>query len=221
MEHARPPRPNLQGESRTRANGWLLVPLLYQAAQSAEPRVAWPEYVAVAIAGVSLVGTIAFGLANRATARRALQISERQEARHQSVLGLYLIEPVAWSHSELAERILGFHVLVSNPTDRPTSVVSAELHLTYSVGGVLTTVKVPAVGEAHSDLVPADLASIELPGRVDANDALAGWLLFRISPELIGGAAVERHELVIRDVHGIEERLQVAVFRELRREVSR
>jgi hypothetical protein len=177
----------------------------------------WPDYAAVAIAVISLGVSVAFGLSNRSTARRALRISERQEARRESLLTLHLIEPVAWSQASTSERILGFHILVSNPADRPTSLVTVELHLTYTAHDVLTTVKVPLAGDVSGTVVPTEVATVDLPVRVDANDAVSGWFLFRVSHELTGWAPVERYDVVIRDVHGIEESLQVTVFREVRR----
>jgi hypothetical protein len=124
----------------------------------------------VAIAAMSLAVAVVLGLLNRAIAKRALQLAARQEARPAS-LDLHMNESVAWRRS-MGERLVGFHVLVM---DRPSSLVSAKLHVTYGVDGVMTTVKVPHASSGLGDAVPAEVGPIGLPARLDANDALSGW----------------------------------------------
>src|SRR5215208_793152 len=87
--------------------------------------------------------------------------------------------------------------------------VRAELHLNYSVGGIVTTVKVLRMSDQASAAALPGLDLIQLPARLSANDAVSGWLLFQVKEALIGGRAIDRYELVVRDVHDLEETVQV------------
>jgi hypothetical protein len=186
-----------------------------QSGQANSEGILWTDYAPILAAAVSLIVSVTLGVLNRRTAKRALEISERQEARRDSSLSLHLNESVSWRSQSRGERLLGFHVIATNPTDRPTSLVASELRLTYTVDGILTTVKVPSASDVGSTSLPASIVPLEIPTRVDANDAVIGWFLFRIDDQLTNGRIVERYDFVLREVHGIEETLQVTVFREV------
>jgi hypothetical protein len=186
-----------------------------QSGQANSEGILWTDYAPILAAAVSLIVSVTLGVLNRRTAKRALEISERQEARRDSSLSLHLNESVSWRSQSRGERLLGFHVIATNPTDRPTSLVASELRLTYTVDGILTTVKVPSASDVGSTSLPASFVPLEIPTRVDANDAVIGWFLFRIDDQLTNGRIVERYDFVLREVHGIEETLQVTVFREV------
>jgi hypothetical protein len=64
----------------------------------------WLDYAALAIAALSLLVAFLFGFRNRSTAKRALALSERQEARRESCLALYLHESFAWRGSADGDR---------------------------------------------------------------------------------------------------------------------
>lgn len=183
------------------------------AAESTDAATLTLDYAAVAIAGLALAFTCVIGVLNRRTATRALELSERQEARRNSELDLYLIAVTSRRRETDGDRVLEFHVQVTNPADRASSVVAAELHVTYSVAsGVMTTVKFPHAVDTADDLATPGVSPLQLPARLDANDALAGWLRFRLGGEMMLGREIDRYDLVIRDVHGIEEALQVRVM---------
>jgi hypothetical protein len=186
-----------------------------QVAGQAGESAAWLSFVALAIAALSAIFSAAIGLSNRATAKRALALSEAQEARRDARLVLHLNESVSWRRSEQGERLLGFHVLVTNPTDRPTSLLGSDLHVAYSASSVMTTVKVPHDPSLATGRPAAEIAPIGLPAPLDANGALSGWFLFRVPDGLTGGRPAERYDLVVRDVHEILETMQVTVFREV------
>lgn len=182
--------------------------------EEAVTTLSWLDYASFVVAALSLLVSVALGLRNRSTAKRALEISEREEARREARLGLYLNESMSWRHSKDAYRLLGFHLLITNPTDRPTSIVSAELHLTYSVNGVVTTVKVqhepciilPGGGKA---------GVIEVSARLEANAAISDWLLFKVADGLTKDRPVDRYDVVIRDINGIVQSVQVTIFLEV------
>lgn len=188
--------------------------ILMIAAQPAGGVPAWVAYASAAVAALSLLVTILFGLYNRGVAKAALEISRRQEARRGSRLDLYVNETASWRSAGTPDRLLGVNVQVANPTDRETSVTRAELHLTYSVEGRLTAVKVPSNSEPPPELRPTRVEPLALPLRLAANEATSGWFLFLVPGGVVAGRAVDRYDIVLRDLHDIEQSLQVTVFRE-------
>jgi hypothetical protein len=167
---------------------------------------AWlQDYGALVVAALSLGVSVAFGVRNRSTAKRALELSEQQEARRTPRLDLRLLESVAWRGIGTTPRILGFNVVVANPTDRQSALVRAELHLTYTINAVVTTVKVPQAAPESLDHVPEQVSQTPLPARLDAGDAVSGWFLFSCDDDLTGGSPIDRYDFVLRDTHAVEE----------------
>lgn len=172
------------------------------------------DYAAIVVAAVSLVVTLVVGLLNRATAKRALDLAERQEARREARLELHVEESRSWRRSADGARVLGFRVVVRNPTDRGNSVVGADVHLTYRADQAITTVKVPCARDVAALDLPEHVNPINLAGRVDANDALSGWLIFVVPNGLTHRRAIEYYDVVICDVHGTEETFRLTWLQE-------
>ena len=183
------------------------------AKDSADPT-SWLEVTSLGVAILSFLLALAVGLWNRSTAKRALTLAEQQEARREARIDLSLDESVSWRNAYPGGRLLGFHLLITNPTDRPSSLVGAELRLTYGSDLVITTVKVRHDQEVRDAALPETVRPLELPARLDSNGAVAGWFLFRVDGGLTGGHPIDRYDVAVRDVHGIEELMQVTVFRE-------
>ncbi|MFV1990435.1 MAG: hypothetical protein ACC652_06810 [Acidimicrobiales bacterium] len=171
----------------------------------------WLNYAAIAIAALSFVSSFVFGLRNRGTAKRALAISERQEERHSPSLSLYLNDSAIWSALD-SGRLLGFHVQTANSSDRASSLIGAELHITYSIGQRLVTVKVPHGRDTSG--APGGVTPISLPRPIQANSAASGWFLFHIADDLVDSRQIDRYDIVVRDIHDLAESLQVSVLRE-------
>jgi hypothetical protein len=173
----------------------------------------WVTYATLGIAVASACTALVIGMVNRRLAKRALELSERQEARRERRVDVYLNWARLWRRHSDHGRLLGVHLLVSNPSDRPTSIVTAELHLTYKVDGVLATVKLPPVFgddelESAGDLLPATL-----PIRLGPNGAASSLFIFHVTDELTRGREIERYDVHVRDVHG-EEGRQITIFSE-------
>lgn len=173
----------------------------------------WLSYGSFAISA----GAVVISLSNRRTARRSLQLSEQQEARRDSRIDLYLIDSLDEQPTS-GDRLLAFQVLISNPSDRDNSIVAAEVHLTYSLEAVVTSVKVRHGIDRGTSSAFAGVKPLDLPVALDANGAVSGWLLFRIDSALTGGRPVDRYDLVIQDVHGTQESRQVTVINRLAHE---
>lgn len=163
----------------------------------------------VVIAAVALL----VALSNRRTAKRALELSERQEARREARLDLSLKEAVSWRPSGRACRWIGVRVLAVNPTDRDGSLIAADLHITYRIpGGRELVVKIPHGGDDEA-LAERMEPLLEIPVSLPSNGAAAGWLMFKIGDALIGDAAIERYDVVLHDSRGPVERVEPWVLR--------
>jgi hypothetical protein len=188
---------------------WWSASVLLSSVHVASP----PEWVTYASLGTA-VAAICVGIANRRIARRALDLSERQEERRESRLDIYLQDSFSRRRPAEGDRILAFHLLLANPTDRPTAVVEADLHLTYTTEGRMTTMKVRHAAENPKGLEQGR-DFIAFPTRLDANAAASGWIVFQVVDALVADHAIDRYELFIRDVHGLQEGLQVTVIPEI------
>ena len=146
-------------------------------------------------------------------ARQALQISRQQAAGNEPKFGMRLNESVALRSSTAGARVLAFHVVVTNSSDQPTSVISADLHITYTVDGHITVVRVPH-DENIETQSPMGGVTFALPVSLDPHGATSGWFRFLVSDQLTGGRPVERYDMVVRDVHDLSQSVQVTVFRE-------
>lgn len=173
------------------------------------------DFAPIAVASISLIVSILFAILNHGIAKRALRLSERQEARQGSQIDLYLHDSISWRAPQGERSILGVHLLVTNPADRGTSIVDIELYLTYTVNDNLVTAKVPHASQRGVDTAFADTSTLELPTTIPANDAAQGWVIFEVADGLTGGRPVERYQVVVRDVHHALEAREVLVFREL------
>lgn len=167
--------------------------------------------MALVVSALALVTSFIFGLRNRSTAKKALQLSEAQEARRQPMLDLTVDEALAWRASPTV-RLLGCHILVANPTDRSSSLVSVELQVSYTTEGVVTTVKIPTPSSASE--LPNGVRTSGLPIRLDPNSAVVGWFSFVVPDGLSGGHPIDRYDIAIRDVHDVIESWQT-IFHEV------
>src|SRR5215211_8717795 len=79
---------------------------------SSNSAISWVDYAAVGIAALAFLFSCGLGLSNRRTARKALALSERQEARRESELDLYLFTPTARRRESTGDRVLEFHIQV-------------------------------------------------------------------------------------------------------------
>jgi hypothetical protein len=135
------------------------------ALRAAGASLSWVDYASLSVAALAFATSAGFGFLNRRTTKRALAISQRQEARRESHLDIYLIGSRAQRRVEKKDRIIGFEVRISNPSDSPNSAV-----------------------------------------------ARSGWLLYRVDDVLAAPAEIDRYELVVQDVHGIERGLPVTIL---------
>ena len=169
----------------------------------------WVDWIPIVTSAVAVLLSLGFSLSNRRIARRALKISERREARRTPQFDIYVNDSGLWVNKLKAVREYGVYLRIANPSDLQTAVVFAELHVSYLVDDHPATVKIPTVSPPQ---LASDINSMELPRTIRANDAISGWLIFLVPEALLGEVYIQRYDLVVHDVHGVIESVQIAVF---------
>lgn len=169
-----------------------------------------PAWLPVAVAGVSAaiaVGSLAVALSSRAVAGRSLRLSEQQEQRRAAELDVSLKQGLSWRPGD-GSRWICLDVLAVNPTDRDGTIVSVDLHVSYTppAGGLLV-VKVPNGGAATAGW-PSGVAPLALPAAVKANGAVAGWLVFGLPQGLVPDGSVQGFNAVLHDSRGLTRTVQ-------------
>jgi hypothetical protein len=133
-----------------------------------------------------------------------LEITENQEKRRQPRLGIYLAN--GYRRQTPKQRLFGFLVSVSNPTDINNSIARAELQLTYLLANDVKAVgriqHDPAVGK-ETARNSSSATVFSLPLRVDAHQTVSGWFLFAADEALIRGGTIDSHNLILEDTHGV------------------
>lgn len=173
----------------------------------------WFRWMPVASAVVAVFALLV-ALSNRNTSRRALALSLQQEERRAARLTVTLDDSASWRRQD-APRWVGMKILAVNPTDRDAAVVSADLHIAYTLqSGHAMTVKVRH--ETTGDAFPTEVEALDLPARLQANGAVAGWLTFRLPADLFPpGAGIHRYDAVLQDSRGIAATASASVLREV------
>lgn len=106
------------------------------------------------------------------------------------------------------------HVRAVNPTDRYGSLIAADLHITYKIpGGAVMVMKIPH--GAKDEVMPESIAPLEISAPLPNNGTVDGWLMFKVDDALIGDAAIEGYNAVLRDSRGPVEGLQFWILREI------
>jgi hypothetical protein len=173
----------------------------------------WQMWTAVASAVIAAFALLV-SFSNRGTAKKALELAERQEERRIARLDLSLIDEISWRPVEGKCRWIGVRVLAVNPTDRDGSLVAADLHVTYTLAsGDGVVVKVPH--GAAGVKPPEGITALEIPTRLQANGAVTGWLMFKLDDALLADRAIERYDVVIHDSRGPVATAQAWALREI------
>lgn len=164
---------------------------------------------------------LVLSIVNARTSRRALRLSEQQEARRKPSLAVYLQEGFVSPSPQRDARIYALLLSVSNKSDNNNSVAEAALHLTYSKPDTrqLTVKFVATMGVLPP--FQRNQASLPIPTRIDAHQAISGWYYFCVDDVILNGARVERTVIVLRDTHGNEISAEPLILREYSDEDTR
>jgi hypothetical protein len=170
----------------------------------------WTPLVSIGIA----VAAFILSLLNRRTASHALRLSLAQEERRAARLDLQIIEHATWQPKGADYRWLIAQVLVINRSDRDGSIIKAELKVGYSIDAS-TGFEVHIPHAAMPSEAQSGVQSLNIPVLIKANDALAGWLTFKIDHGLVGNNRVEEYEIAVYDSRGPIESVHIWATREI------
>jgi hypothetical protein len=170
----------------------------------------WGPIASLAIAAAALLVSLSL----RATAKKALQLSEREEERRKARLDISLKDAVSWRPSDTPSRWIAVRVLAVNPTDGQGSLIEAELHVAYKTqAGSALVLRIPhSSPSAH---LREGIEPFELPVPLPSNGAVDGWFAFQMDDALIGRGSIESYEVVVGDARGISQSVQPWGIKEL------
>jgi hypothetical protein len=177
-----------------------------------------PNWINVASVFIALFALIVstFGFA---TSRKALRISQKQEQRKNPLLVPSLLNGYVQFRKN-KERVYGFLLSVSNPSDSNNAIARIDLHLTYlSPRHDRLTVQVPsstARDDSFSRL--SEFTMIAPPMELDAHHTIAGWCVFRVPEAALSRGVVESTVIVLVDSHGLKASLEPVLVQEYRDE---
>ncbi|NYF56567.1 hypothetical protein HDA35_002398 [Micromonospora purpureochromogenes] len=180
------------------------------AAQSGAP---WQEWIPV-VSAVIAVTALVVSILNRRTANKALRLSIAQEERRIARLDLQLMEQISWRPKGADYRWVLAQVLIVNRSDRDGSITKAELRVGYlTVAGARLDVHLPHT--ILPDQIQPGVESIKIPVLVKANDAISGWLSFKVKNDLTDGRRVEEYAVLVYDSRGPIESSHLWAMREI------
>lgn len=169
-----------------------------------------PEWLAdvkdlVAILAVvvgPVVSLVALGISLRSlnTARAALKISKAQEERRLRTLTIASVDILFDRDSERTRYLVT--VAVSNTSDSPNAVATAELWVNYRQGVNRFTFK--ASRDADSEIEALSYArtrTLMLPARIEAGNTIEGTFGFTVPRSVIDPGSIEDYKVVLFDTH--------------------
>ena len=159
--------------------------------------------LALVISIASLCISLIFSYLSTRIAKKALSISEQQEARRQPALRPYLIDGYYKKMEDRKSKVYGFSISVSNPTDAGNSLAHLELEICYvNPKNVCMKLKIPHQDNLANDFGGGSIRPIVVPGPIPAHQTVAGWALFNVSHALLGECVIDSYLINITDAHG-------------------
>ncbi|TCB91603.1 hypothetical protein E0H26_25275 [Micromonospora zingiberis] len=175
----------------------------------------WQEWIPACSALIAAAALIV-SILNRRTANKALRLSLAQEDRRIARLDLQLMEQISFRPRGADYRWVLAQVLIINRSDRDGSIVKAELRVGYLTNaGARLDVHLPHASLRESDPIKPDVESIKLPALIKANDAISGWLSFKVKNELTNDRRVEEYLVLVHDSRGPVESSPIWAMREI------
>jgi len=191
------------------------VPVLpFDIAMSEAPRIYSWQYWTPLVSVLLSAAAFAVSILNRRTSSEALRISRVQEDRRKARLDIQVQDSFIWRPADENHRWLIAQVLIVNRSDRDGSATKAELQVGYATtSGVNIQVDVPYV--QMLDRGRHGVEALKLPALIKANDALAGWLTFKIDNELAKSDQIRGYRIKILDSRGPTETVEIWALREV------
>jgi hypothetical protein len=155
------------------------------------------------------------------TSRRALRISEQQEARRKPSVVAYLQDGYVAVGIKTHSRVYAILISLSNRSDSNNAIAQAMLLLTYiKSSGTQLTLKVGAEGEPPSMFIDKSANHLRLPIRIDAHQTVSGWCFFAVDNAILEDAHIDRTQMMFVDTYGNETTVEPLIIREYRNNVQ-
>ena len=155
--------------------------------------VSWINIASLAVAVIALL----LSFCSFIVSFRAFRLAQRQDNRRQPSLVSSLLNGYVQFLEET--RVYAFLLSISNISDSNNALAKIELHVGYERStGTLVTAHIPASqsrGDALAKL--SDFVTLPTPARLDAHQTLTGWVIFRVSEEILKDARIEGYSVVI------------------------
>jgi hypothetical protein len=149
------------------------------------------------------------------TSRRALRISERQEARRKPSVVAYLQDGYIAVGVKPGSRVYAMLVSLSNRSDSDNAIAQAMLLLTYvKSNGTQLTFKVGADGELPKAFMDKSTSHLRIPIRIDAHQTVSGWCFFTVDEAILDGSYIDRTQVAFIDTYGNESTVEPLIIRE-------
>jgi len=170
----------------------------------------WISIVSIAIA----VAALAVSLSQTWIANKALRLGKIQDARRKARLDVSLKESVAWVPVDESCKYMCALLLVVNPAESETTLIRAELHITYSPApNQMLVIKIPH--EERLIGAPDEIVPVAIQSPLRANGALEGWFVFRLIDDLIGSHSIKDYNVVLYDSRGIMQSVHIWIIKEI------
>ncbi len=177
-------------------------------------------WAAIATAGAAWAALI-LSILNFRTSRRALRISEQQEARRTPSVVAYLQDGYVSVGAKPGSRVYAILVSLSNRSDSNNAIAEVMLLLTYTKpAGVELTLKAGAENELPSTFRDESANHLRVPIRIDAHQAVSGWCFFAVDDAILEGADIDRTRVAFVDTHGNETTVEPLIIREYGHDVQ-
>jgi hypothetical protein len=149
------------------------------------------------------------------TSRKALRISEQQEARRKPSMVVYLQDGYIAVGAKAGSRVYAILVSLSNRSDSNNAIAQAVLHLTYVKSNrTQLTLKVSAEGEPPSAFTDKSANHLRVPIRIDAHQTVSGWCFFSVDDAIVEGSRIDRTRVAFVDTYGNESTVESLIIRE-------
>jgi hypothetical protein len=155
------------------------------------------------------------------TSRKALRISEQQEARRKPSVVAYLQDGYIAVGAKPGSRVYAILISLSNRSDNNNAIAQAMLLLTYvKSSGTQLTLKVGTEGEPPNAFADKSANHLRVPIRIDAHQTVSGWCFFAVDDAILEGSYIDRTHVAFVDTYGNESAVEPVIIREYGKNVQ-
>jgi hypothetical protein len=101
-----------------------------------------------------------------------------------------------------------FKVILSNLSDKPTSISKIQLSLSQNNTDALI------IACTTNLLIQPDLLRLSLPNNIEPHSSTSGWVVFEINRQVYKPIDIDTHYIIATDIHGVTVRREEISVRE-------